>query len=205
MTMPRPASDPPPALDPELADLPPDLRWREWMGRVEAAIFAAAEPVPREALARLVGRACVLDELIADIRDELKARPYDLVAVAGGFQHRTRPRFRDAIQAASARPGRDRIDLSRADLEILALVATSQPIARARLTDLAGRPVSRDTLAWLKRQGLIATGPRLPQPGAPATYVTTDRFLEVFGLESLGELGEMEGRGGEGERGIGAE
>ncbi len=55
-------------LDAELADLPPDLRWREWMGRVEAAIFASAAPVPREALARLVGASCVLDDLIADIR-----------------------------------------------------------------------------------------------------------------------------------------
>ena len=51
-------------LDAELADLPPDLRWREWMGRVEAAIFASAAPVPREALARLVGASCVLDDLI---------------------------------------------------------------------------------------------------------------------------------------------
>jgi segregation and condensation protein B len=83
------------------------------------------------------------------------------------------------------------VDLSRSDLEVLALVATSQPVARARLTDLAGRPVSRDTLAWLRQQGLIATGPRLPQPGAPATYVTTDRFLEVFGLENLGDLQDM--------------
>jgi hypothetical protein len=39
-------------LDLELADLPPELRWREWMGRVEAVIFAAADPVTREILAR---------------------------------------------------------------------------------------------------------------------------------------------------------
>jgi len=31
-------------LDRELEDLPAPARWREWMGRVEAAIFAAAEP-----------------------------------------------------------------------------------------------------------------------------------------------------------------
>lgn len=80
-----------PLLDTELADLPPDLRWREWMGRVEAAIFASGAPVPREALARLVGQACVLDDLIADIRDELKARPYDLVVIAGGCPKRDPP------------------------------------------------------------------------------------------------------------------
>ena len=30
-------------LDRELEDRPAPARWREWMGRVEAAIFAAAE------------------------------------------------------------------------------------------------------------------------------------------------------------------
>jgi hypothetical protein len=48
-------------LDTELEHLPPDLRWREWMGRVEAVIFASAEPVTRETLARVVGRHCNLE------------------------------------------------------------------------------------------------------------------------------------------------
>lgn len=48
-------------LDAELSDLPPELRWREWMGRVEALIFAAAEPVTRETLAGLVGRDCSIE------------------------------------------------------------------------------------------------------------------------------------------------
>ena len=37
-----------PMLDVELEDLPPELRWREWMGRIEAVIFASASPVSRE-------------------------------------------------------------------------------------------------------------------------------------------------------------
>ena len=43
-------------LDRELADLPPALRWREWMRRVEAVVFAAARPVGRDALAARAGR-----------------------------------------------------------------------------------------------------------------------------------------------------
>ncbi|MCT4475534.1 segregation and condensation protein B, partial [Bosea sp. SSUT22] len=52
-------------FDVELADLPPDMRWREWMGRVEAVIFASPKPVGRETLARVVGRDCSLDLLMA--------------------------------------------------------------------------------------------------------------------------------------------
>ena len=66
-------------------------RWREWMNRVEATIFAASEPVDRETLARVVGRSCSIDLLIDDIREELRGRPYDLVPVAGGWKHLTRP------------------------------------------------------------------------------------------------------------------
>ena len=58
-------------LDRELEDLPADLRWREWMLRAEAVIFAASEPVSRETLARVVGQDCSIELLIDDIREEL--------------------------------------------------------------------------------------------------------------------------------------
>ena len=56
-------------LDRELEDLPPELRWREWMLRVEAVIFAAAEPVSRETLARVVGKDCSIDLLCPSSND----------------------------------------------------------------------------------------------------------------------------------------
>jgi segregation and condensation protein B len=182
----------PAVFDAELADLPPDLRWREWMGRVEAAIFASTEPVPREALAVLVGRACVLDELIADIQDELKARPYELVFVAGGWQHRTRPRFTAAIRAAAKLRDPAAPDLSRTETLALTAVAYAQPVTRAALSEMLGREISRDTMARLKRLGLVGAGPRLAQPGAPLTYVTTSGFLSAFGLKTLRDLPEIE-------------
>lgn len=89
-------------FDRELEDLPPELRWREWMMRVEAVISASAEPVNRETLARVVGRDCSIDMLIDDLIEELRDRPYELVSVAGGWQHRTLPRFAETIRASSA-------------------------------------------------------------------------------------------------------
>jgi segregation and condensation protein B len=86
-------------FDRDLGDLPEGLRWREWMGRVEAAIFASPTPVSRETLARLVGDACRLDDLLADIATELRARPYEIVFVAGGYHFRTRPRHAEALRS----------------------------------------------------------------------------------------------------------
>lgn len=51
-------------------------------------------------LARVVGRNCNIELIIEDIRTELAGRPYELVAVAGGWQHRTKKVFGDAIHAA---------------------------------------------------------------------------------------------------------
>ena len=179
-------------FDAELSDLPPDLRWREWMGRVEAAIFASAEPVPREALSGLVGSACVLDELIADIQDELKARPYELVFAAGGWAHRTRTRFADAIRAASTLREPGSTDLSKTETMVLTAVGYFQPVTRAGISEMLGKEISRDTIARLKRLGLIGAGPRMPQAGAPLTYVTTPAFLSVFGLATLRDLPEID-------------
>lgn len=179
------------ALDTELADLAPEARWREWMGRVEAVIFASPEPVPRSLLAGLVGRDCNLDLLLADIRAELADRPYDLVGVAGGYHHRTRPRFAAAIRAGGAAP-RPRPALTGQDATVLMAIAYLQPLTRAELAAVLGREVGREVLERLRGQDLIAPGPRSPQAGAPYTYVTTPAFLARFGLASLGELPEID-------------
>jgi segregation and condensation protein B len=182
------------AFDAELADLPQGARWREWMLRVEAAIFAATEPLPRDALARLVGPSCNLDDLLADLADELRARPYDLVCVAGGYQLRTKPRFADAIRAANAGTLRDAglPELTPTELLAVTAIAYLQPATRAQISQLAGRDISRDVIGALKRHGLIDGSLRAPEPGAPFAYVTTKRFLEVFGLASLRHLPDIE-------------
>jgi segregation and condensation protein B len=177
-------------LDRELEDLPEPARWREWMGRVEAAIFAAAEPVKRENLARVVGRACNLELIIADIRNELRGRPYEIVSVAGGWSFRTKLGFGDAIRAALGGP--TRTELSRSNALVLMAIGYFQPITRGELSQFLGREVSRDAIAALRGEGLIAAGPRSPMPGAPYAYVTTPRFLAHFGFESLRDLPDIE-------------
>jgi segregation and condensation protein B len=178
-------------LDLELEDLPQDLRWREWMGRVEAVIFASAEPVTREVLTRVVGGRCNLDLLIDDIRDELRGRPYELVAVAGGWRHQTRKQHAEAIRAAMG-INENAKELTKAEAGVLMAVAYFQPVTRGEISEMFGREVSRDLIASLRAQNLIAAGPRSPQPGAPYAYVTTKQFLAQFGFESLRDLPDIE-------------
>lgn len=179
------------AFNRELEELPQELRWREWMGRIEAVLFASSSPVARGDLARMVGQGASVEMLIADIQAELVGRPYELVQVAGGWMFRTMTQFAGAIRAA-ADLGEQPLACTELEMGVLCAIAYHQPIDRAGLADVFGKEISRDLLARLRHRDLIASGPRSPRPGAPHTFVTTERFLLEFGLETLRDLPEMD-------------
>jgi segregation and condensation protein B len=178
-------------LDRDLADLPPDLRWREWMRRIEAVLFASAAPVARENLARVVGQGVSVDLLIEDLAVDLEGRPYELAQVGAGWMLRTRPAYAPAIRAAADVEG-PALNLSEFDLAVLAAIAFHQPISRDGLKNIFGKEISRDLIGRLAERDLIDTGPREPRRGAPYTFVTTEAFLAAFGMQSLRDLPDTE-------------
>ncbi len=180
-----------PDLDRELPDLPPELRWREWMRRIEAVLFASASPVPREDLARVVGQGASVDLLIEDLAADLDGRAFEIAHVAGGWMFRTRSVYAPAIRVA-VDVGDQLLDLSEFDVAVLAAIAYHQPITRDGLKDIFGKEISRDLIGRLHARDLIGTGPRSPRRGAPYTFVTTEQFLVAFDLETLADLPERE-------------
>lgn len=157
----KPAEEGGANFDQELDDLPQELRWRKWMGRIEAVLFTSASPVSRETLARVVGQGASVEMLVDDIQ------------AAGDL-------------------GDQSLAFTEMEMGALCAIAYHQPIDRAGLADIFGKEVSRDLLARLRCKGLIASGPRLPRPGAPHTFVTTEAFLVTFDLQSLRDLPELE-------------
>ncbi|GLQ27406.1 transcriptional regulator [Sulfitobacter pacificus] len=178
-------------FDRELEDLPQELRWREWMGRIEAVLFASGTPVGHDDLARVVGQGASVEMLIEDIKTELIGRPYELAQVAGGWMFRTKTQFADVIKAA-ADLGDQSMAFTEMEMGVLCAIAYHQPIDRAGLKDIFGKDVSRDLLARLRFKELIASGPRAPRAGAPHTFVTTETFLVTFDLETLRDLPELD-------------
>jgi segregation and condensation protein B len=183
-------------FDRELEELPQDLRWREWMGRVEAVLFASASPVGRDDLAGLVGQGVSVEMLIDDIQAELTGRPYELAQVGhgvsgSGWMFRTLTQFAEAIKAA-ADLGHQTLAFTEMEMGVLCAIAYHQPIDRAGLKDIFGKDISRDLLARLRFKDLIASGPRSPRSGAPHTFVTTETFLATFDLQTLRDLPELE-------------
>ena len=180
-----------PELDRELAVLPSDLRWREWLRRIEAVLFASSAPVARDDLARVVGQGASVDLLIEDLVIDLEGRPYEVAQVGSGWMLRTRAAYAAAIRAAGD-VGDQALNLSEFDLAVLAAIAFHQPISRDGLKDIFGKEISRDLIGRLADRDLIGTGPREPRRGAPYTFVTTDAFLAAFGMASLRDLPDPE-------------
>ncbi|MEM1164357.1 MAG: SMC-Scp complex subunit ScpB, partial [Pseudomonadota bacterium] len=96
-----------------------------------------------------------------------------------------------AIRTA-ADVGDQDLDLREYDVAVLAAIAYHQPITRDGLKDIFGKEISRDLIGRLHARGLIGNGPRSPRRGAPYTYVTTEKFLVAFDLESLQDLPDHE-------------
>lgn len=178
-------------LDVELSDLPEDLRWREWMNRIEAVLFASSGPVDRDALQRVVGRNAKIDLLIEDIQSDLKGKPYEIVSLAGGWMFRARTQYATVIRTADD-IGEKQHDFTEEEMAVLCAVAYHQPIDRAGLKDIFGKEINRDLLARLRYKKIITNGPKSPRPGAPHTFVTTPEFLAMFDLQSLRDLPELE-------------
>lgn len=178
-------------LDRDLEDLPQELRWWEWMRRIEAVLFASASPVPRDDLARVVGQGVSVDLLIEDLIADLEGRSFEVAKVSGGWMLRTRPIYASAVKAA-ADVGDQDFELREYDVAVLAAIAYHQPVTRGGLKDIFGKEISRELIGRLHARGLIGTGPRSPRRGAPYTYVTTEQFLVAFDLETLQDLPDRE-------------
>ena len=142
--------------------------------------------------------------------------PYELVAVARGWQHHTGKDFAHAIHSAATVEDLG-LDPSKLETMVLAAIAYLQPVRE--LGSLLGREVSRDMLADIPSLGLIANCLKSPRARVPNTYVTTVEFPRRFGLNSLQDspdretiesaeivpLAAVEGRNSKGHVGIGTE
>ncbi|MBM3824156.1 MAG: SMC-Scp complex subunit ScpB [Verrucomicrobia bacterium] len=125
-----------------------------------------------------------LEELARD--HETAARSYRLVCVAGSWQFVSLPDFSPWLRAfvgVKNRPPR----LSQAALETLAIIAYRQPATRAEIEQIRGVAVDGVMQTLLERE-LIAAAGRAEVVGRPVQYITTQAFLEYFGLPNLNAL-----------------
>ena len=161
---------------------------------IEAILYAAGHPVAYDRLCEVLGLGmrelrAMLDVMKEEFNSEKSRRGIMLLTFPDSCQLATKEEYMPYIREALGikRGG----NLSASSLEALAVVAYNQPVTRSDVDNIRGVDSSY-AMTSLIDKNLIEVSGRLEAPGRPMLYVTTEKFLRVFGLSSLDELPETE-------------
>lgn len=158
---------------------------------IEALIFSAEEPLSIESIRKILSTygKFDLEKLINDLENDYKNRGINLQSIEkknlffktsedlGVFLN---------IQTEKTR------NLSQAAMETLAIISYHQPVTRAEIEKIRGKPVFRGTLDNLLELKWIKPAGRRETPGRPVTWVTDIEFLKHFGLSSIKDLPKVD-------------
>ncbi len=156
----------------------------EHLRLIEAILFATAEPLDERMLAERLPEGVEVAELLAELQAQYAPRGVNLVRREGKWAFRTASDLAGQLVIEQTQTRR----LSRAAIEVLAIIAYNQPITRAEIEEVRGVALSKGTLDLLFEAGWIRPKGRRRTPGRPLQWATSDAFLDHFGLESLEDL-----------------
>lgn len=164
----------------------PSLEEQERM--VEAMLFASDQPLSTAELASRMPIGCDAAVAVRRVEDRYQGRGVTLARVAGKWAFRTASDLAHLLVGETVETRK----LSRAAIETLAIIAYHQPTTRAEIEEIRQVGVSKGTIDLLMELNWIKLGRRRQTPGRPVTFVTTSRFLEHFGFDSLRDLPRLE-------------
>ncbi|WP_229002106.1 MULTISPECIES: SMC-Scp complex subunit ScpB [unclassified Rhizobium] len=165
-----------------------DRRLSEAERIAEALVFASAQPVSEAFIAERVARGVDIPAIMQKLKADYAMRGVNLVQVDGAWAFRTAADLSFVIRRDESEVRK----LSRAALEVLAIIAYHQPVTRAEIEDIRGVQTSKGTLDVLMESGWVRFRGRRRTPGRPVTLGTTRDFLDHFGLEELRDLPGLE-------------
>lgn len=154
----------------------------------EALVFASSEPVAEKDIAEKLPDGIDVGTVMKSLSSFYSLRGVNLLKVSDHWAFRTAEDLSFLIH----RDQTDTRKLSRAALEVLAIISYHQPVTRAEIEEIRGVATSRGTLDVLLETGWVKMRGRRRTPGRPVTYGTTLEFLDHFGLEELRDLPGME-------------
>jgi len=157
---------------------------------VEAILFASPAPIDIKSIAERIPdeKVCVIPDILEMLKDIYKDRGINLVKRDKKWAFRTSEELVELmkIEKESVRK------FTRAAMETMAIIAYHQPVTRAEIENIRGVSISTGSLDTLVEAGWVKPGKRRQVAGKPLTWVTTQAFLDHFGLESVNDLPGME-------------
>ena len=163
-------------------------------GAIEAILYAAGHPVAYDRIAEVLGLTRrdikrMVEHIAETYNKEDSAHGISLLMFDDSCQFCTKELYAPYIrEALGIRRGGN---LSASSMEVLAVIAYNQPVTRTYVDAIRGVDSNYSVNALIDK-GLIEAVGRLDAPGRPMLYGTTEKFLRVFGINSLSDLPETE-------------
>jgi segregation and condensation protein B len=161
---------------------------------LEAVLFVASSPVSVNEMAELlsISPSAIRSEL-EDLRSFLQRHGHGITIIesAGGWRMASAEDVAEIVGAFRETATAQKIRLSKAAVETLAVIAYNQPVTRSEIEEIRGVRCER-VIETLLSHTLIRIAGRRKGTGSPLLYRTTDRFLETFGVLSISELPTLE-------------
>jgi segregation and condensation protein B len=156
---------------------------------LEALLFSSSDPLSIDKMREVIGEQFPLapkelKRFIEELRDDYvqNKRAFCIDEIGGGYVLKTFPELGEYIERLHA--SRRSEKLSKASMEVLAIIAYRAPITRAEIEEIRGVD-SSGTVASLAERGLIESKGRRDTPGRPAEWGPSKLFLKHFGLKSI--------------------
>ena len=159
-------------------------------GAIEAILYAAGYPVKYSKLSEVLGLdernvKKIVEHMSDSFNSEKSKRGINLLVFDETCQFCTKEQYAPYIrEALGIRRGGN---LSASSMEVLSVIAYNQPATRSFVDQVRGVDSSYAFNSLIDK-GLIEACGRLDAPGRPMLYITTEKFLRVFGINSLSEL-----------------
>lgn len=151
---------------------------------IEALLFASPEPVSLRSIQSRLPASADVGGMLLELQTEYAGRGVNLVRLEDVWAFRTAEDVGPYLALAK----KEEKKLSRAALETLSIIAYHQPVTRAEVENIRGVATNKGTLDVLLEAGWIKPGRRRETPGRPVTWMTTNTFLDEFGVSSLSDL-----------------
>lgn len=159
---------------------------------LEALLFAADSPLTLGRLRKILPgtEAKEIKDAVAELEQEYEqaGHAFAIVEFGGGWQIATRPEFSPLVEKMFKTRRFTR--LSKAGLEVLAIITYKQPITRLEVDDIRGVN-SSGAISTLTERNLITVVGRSQAVGNPLLYGTTREFLNHMGLKGLSQLPQL--------------
>ena len=155
---------------------------------LEAILFASGSPVLEEDLKdKMINKKEFKNE-IESLKEFYQNRGINLIKTGNKWSFRTAESIKDDLTIFKTQKRK----LSRAAIETLSIIAYQQPITRSEIENIRGVQMGRGSIDHLMEIGWIKPSGRKNIPGKPALWVTTELFMEHFGIENISDLPSKE-------------